>query len=364
MKRFFLNIYYFIRRIKNLLLVGANIAFFLSILSNLISPTIFVYIAPFGLLFFFLYIFHLLIFILYIKRKKRIAYPALILVILGSFFIRNTFNITFGNQDEGLKVMSWNVKNFDLYNWTKNKETRQQIFKQIKETNPDIIAIQEFYTNSTTFDNISALKNLGYTNYYFEPTYIQKDNDQWGLAIFSKYPLNQKKLLPSKGQKTKMNRTIRATVSTPIGKINVYAAHFQSIHLGYNDYSYIEDLKKEWKFYDITKTLNILQKIIPAYKYREDQVHTLLEDLDKNNSKTIVCCDLNDIPNSYSYHILSKQLKDSYKEKGFGLSNTVRIGLPLFRIDYIFVSNSLIVNGFEKTNTELSDHNFIVSYIK
>lgn len=364
MKNFFLKIYYFLRSIKNLILVGINILFALSIISNEVNPNSCVYVAPFGFMYFFLYIFHIVIFFLYFKRRKRIAIPALILLLIGSIYIRNTINVTFQNDKKGIKVMTWNVKNFDLYNWTNNLNTRKEIFKLIKEESPDILAIQEFYTNSSNFDNIGALKNLGYPYIYFQPTFSQSDHDQWGLAIVSKFPLKQKELLPEVNQKTKMNRTIKATATTPSGEIDIYTSHFQSIHLHYDDYNYIDKLKNDFHDYNSDKTYTIFQKIIIAYEYRVKQIETLVEDIHKNNHKAIVCCDLNDIPNSYSYHLLSKNLVDSYRKKGNGFSNTVSIVLPLLRIDYIFTTDNLMINGYQKINTNLSDHNIIISYIQ
>ena len=43
-----------------------------------------------------------------------------------------------------LKVMSFNVRLFDLYNWSQN-EKQNQIISFIKKENPDIICFQEYY---------------------------------------------------------------------------------------------------------------------------------------------------------------------------------------------------------------------------
>ena len=60
-----------------------------------------------------------------------------------------------------IKIMSFNVRLFDLYNWSKNKETQKAIFEFIKKENPDIIAFQEFYADDDNeFINVEKLKEI------------------------------------------------------------------------------------------------------------------------------------------------------------------------------------------------------------
>ena len=46
-----------------------------------------------------------------------------------------------------VKVMSFNVRLFDLYNWSNNRKTREEIIQFIRKENPDVIAFQEYYSN-------------------------------------------------------------------------------------------------------------------------------------------------------------------------------------------------------------------------
>jgi hypothetical protein len=47
--------------------------------------------------------------------------------------------------NEKIKVMSFNVRLFDLYNWTHNEEVKSKIIELIKKQKPDIICFQEYF---------------------------------------------------------------------------------------------------------------------------------------------------------------------------------------------------------------------------
>lgn len=356
-------IYQFFKRIKNLLILGIYLCFVLSMLAQIVSPSLSVFFAPFGLLFLPLLLLTLTIGVIYFRRNKWIAISAIILVAFSFKFLGNSIALNFNQEKKGLKVMSWNVKNFDLYNWTKNQETRQKMLTLIDSQDADVLCFQEFYNNPNSYNNIDALKKLGYQYISFFPTFSQKDGDQWGLAILSKYQLSNSKAITLSKKSSSLNHCVRADLTFENKKYTIFNAHMQSIHLDYTDLNYIEDVKKEISLIDKIKSWHILRKILGAYTHRQEQVGILAEEL-KASENVILCCDLNDIPASYAYQQLSKECNDAFKEKGFGLSHTISIGLPLYRIDYIFISPSIITNSYQRIETELSDHHMVISYLQ
>ena len=356
-------IYSFFKSIKNIILFILFTAFSFSIAAHIVSPQTTILFAPFGLGFIPLFLATLFVGIIYLKRNKWIAFAAFLLVGLSIKFLAGSIALNFSQKKEGLKVMSWNVKNFDLYNWTKNEETRQKMFKLIDSIDPDVLCLQEFYTNNKDRDNIAALKKLGYIDYSFFPAYSQKDGGQWGLAIFSKTPLQKSQSIQLNEKKSSTNQCVSTQLNHNGKKYSVYNAHLQSIHLDYEDLEYIEHVKKEWSILDKLKSWRVLYKILTAYKSRAQQLALLL-DRSSTSKNVILCCDLNDIPASHAYHVLSQRYQDAFCIKGLGLSNTISIGLPIYRIDYIFSSPNLTVNAYEKIENTLSDHHIVVSYIE
>jgi endonuclease/exonuclease/phosphatase family metal-dependent hydrolase len=75
-----------------------------------------------------------------------------------------------------------------------------------------------------------------------------------------------------------------------------------------------------------------------AFAMRARQAEILREHIAASPHPVIVCGDFNDTPLSYSYRLMSKGLKDSFMEKGWGLGTTYAGALPALRIDYILCS--------------------------
>ena len=356
-------IYSFFKSIKNTILFFLFVAFGFSLVAHIVSPETTILFAPFGLGFIPLFLVTSFVGIIYLKRNKWIALSAFLLVGLSFKFLAGSIALNFNQKREGLKVMSWNVKNFDLYNWTKNHETRQKMFELIDSLDADVLCLQEFYTDRDQYDNISALKKLGYSYHSFYPAYTQKDGSQWGLIILSKFELKNRRSISLNPKKSSMNQAVTAQLDYGGKNYTFYNAHMQSIHLDYKDLDYIKDVQEEWKFLDKIKSWNILYKILTAYKGRIQQLERLL-DGQTNSENIVLCCDLNDIPASYAYHLLSKNYQDAFKKKGLGLSNSISIGLPIYRIDYIFTSSNLEINSYERIENSYSDHHIIMSHLR
>jgi len=359
------NLIAFLRRIKNILLFFYFLGVLFSILANFVSPMTSVVIASFGLLFIPLFFGNLIILILYIKRDKTTALVSFLLLIISLKYAPRTMTYHSSQEKKGLKVMTWNVKNFDLYNWSKNAETRQNMANLIDTISPDVLCMQEFFTNNSELNNIELLKSKGLKYYSFYPSYSQKNKgNKWGLAIFSKYPMKNAKLIDINPQNSAMNQCMSAEIQFKDKNYKIYNAHFQSIHLDYDDYGYLENVKKKWNMLNYLNTWQIVYKITKAFKNRTNQVEAFLDKYNQtDNMSSILCCDMNDVPNSYSYCRISSVLTDAFTQKGKFLSNTISIFFPLYRIDYVFCSKDIKVNSYKRIETNLSDHHIVTAYL-
>ena len=180
--------------------VCTAVATVLSFMAAWISPEKIWWLALFGLGFEILFIINIL-FISYwlIVGNKRFILST-VLVILGLGKIFGIVQINFPSETENLlkekgyiKVMSFNVRLFNLYNWFHNAETRNQIFEFLQKESPDIICIQEFYSSDA---KDQLFKNDDSLRYYLkaafsqiEYTYSFRKTDHWGIATFSKLPI-------------------------------------------------------------------------------------------------------------------------------------------------------------------------------
>src|SRR5207248_5684833 len=91
-----------------------------------------------------------------------------------------------------LKIMSFNVRLFDLYNWFHNTETKQKIFNFLHHESPDIVCFQEYYHSDNKlshYTNNDVLPSVIPASYSHIEYNLTIHNDHWGIATYSKYPI-------------------------------------------------------------------------------------------------------------------------------------------------------------------------------
>ena len=74
--------------------------------------------------------------------------------------------------------------------------------------------------------------------------------------------------------------------------------------------------------------------------------------------------DLNDVPNSYTYFTISKNLQDVFLKKGWGIGRTYAYLAPTLRIDYILATKHFEVQQFKRITNQYSDHYMLVADLK
>ena len=263
-----------------------------------------------------------------------------------------------------LKVMSYNVQNFDLYNWNENLESRDKMMDLIKSENPDIVCFQEFYTEEqekSEFHNVKLLVNdMGFQHHHFVKTVTLKSVHHWGLAIFSKYPITNKEQVSFANAKN--NIVAVADIEVNGQMVRLFNTHLQSIHLGNKDLKYLNSIGVPANEEEAKKHLKsskaIITKLNEAYAKRSAQAQDLAYHISKTppNYHTIVCGDFNDTPASYAYRTIAQSLKDAFLEVGWGMGGTYAGPLPSFRIDYVLLDQALGVESFKIIPQKYSDH--------
>lgn len=303
------------------------------------------------------------LFLLYwIVRRKQQVYYTLIALLISMIHISKQFRIPLGSPDpapaQAFSLMSWNVKLFDLYNWSGNKETRAKMFELIKAQDPGVLCLQEFYSEDTgPFRNLDTLKSM--MNYPFASeayTITLRKTDHWGVATFSRYPIVHE------GKIVFNNRSNNICLYSDIvingDTIRVYNMHLQSINFGYADIRFVETMLSEEEAEDeLENSKNILRRMKRAYGRRAEQANAIAKHMRTCPHPMIICGDFNDTPISYTYRILADNMHDAFRESGSGFGKTFVNPLPIPRIDYIFHSTTLQSWEFHTITTEgMSDH--------
>lgn len=338
-------------------------ALLLSYASTWVSPATFIYPAFFGLAFPAVLLINL-VFLVYwfFFGKLRMLYSALPLV-LGFSYWNRCFNLYGSNATpatsvEQSKVMSYNVRLFDLYNWTDNNATRKKIFDFLKAEDADIICFQEFFNQEppTGFPTREELKEILRARHVAE-AYTHKliQRQYFGLAVFSVYPIIEKGEI--KFENDDNNNALWVDLKRKTDTLRVYNVHLSSIRFQAKDY---EALGQEPGPGQKKKNNQLEQRIYgrlkEAFVKRVEQTEKVLAHIQQSPYKTLVCGDFNDTPVSYCYSRFSQYLTDAFTVSGRGWGSTYTGGLPFLRIDYIWHTDRLNSTGFKVHDTKLSDH--------
>lgn len=344
----------------------ALIGLSLSYLASYVSPRTVWWLALFGLGYEIMLLINVAFVIYWLIARKKLYLYSLILVLLGIGKVFNIIQFNSISKDENilrtegqLKLISFNVRLFDLYNWFHNNETRNNIFTFLKAESPDIICFQEFYNTdrkAPEFKNSDTVKYYLNAKYsHIEYTITLRKTDHWGIATFSKYPIVKKQEVhfAQKGG----NIFIISDIKIGEDTIRVFNTHLESVHFGWNSYKFIENLNNDDVQQDELKGgITILRQLKKAFVKRATQVEILHDSIEASPYPVLVCGDFNDTPSSYSYEILADNLKDAYKVSGRGFGKTYTGPFPSFRIDYIFHDDKIETTAFRTIHENLSDH--------
>ncbi len=366
--------------LSKLLLILNSIAILLlcfSYLSIFTNPNTFWLFSLCGIAYPYILLANLIFIALWLIIKRKYALYSLFFILIGYNQIGKFYQFSGKSRpdkkEDLFKVMSFNVRLFDLYNynkdWSFNFEGRNQMFQFIRNESPDIACFQEyFHDSSNQFCTTDSLKKiLNTTNFYTHYPQVIRKTDHYGIAIFSRYPiLNTGVIDFGKGTN---NSAIFADIQKGDKTIRVYNAHLQSIKFGKEDYAIAENPDKNLnpkKNNDVNKTSKkILYKLKQAFLLRAEQSEKVAKHISESPFPVILCGDFNDTPTSYTYHKVSKKLTDCFVESGSGFGKSYAGKMPSFRIDYIFHDDHF--RGYEFTTHQTikaSDHYPISVWLK
>ena len=341
------------------------VAILLSIanLTIYISPEIFWPTAFLGLLFPFLLILTIALFFYWTIRLKKILILPVLALLISWNNVEHTFQIggkklsskelTRSNQTE-LKILTYNVQIFKLLGNAHFGEEQHQMFREIKQEDPDIICFQEFYINAEKGLSLSKLNGLLAAYPYRHLYWInQSSAAKYGIVIYSKHPLIKRSSITF--QKSH-NASIFADIKIGNDTLRIFNSHLQSIKFNKNNYQFISNQSKYNQKEKIKALQDISGRLKKAFIKRAHQANMLSEQIQKSPYPVIVCGDFNDTPVSYTYRKIKGNLEDTFVHAGKGFGNTYVGKFPSYRIDFVFHSNEMGTKTFYTPRFKYSDH--------
>jgi endonuclease/exonuclease/phosphatase family metal-dependent hydrolase len=319
---------------KLLFIVNSLLATMLliSFLSYYISPNTFSFISFLSLSIPFLIILNA-IFIVYwvLKFKKQFLLSTTTLLIgfqlITKFYSFSEKKVLLTND---LKVMSYNVRMFNLYNWIDEKKVDQKIYDFINKKSPDILCLQEFHPS----------KELD-IKYPYQYVKIRTNQNNFGHAIFSKYKIIKSGSLDFSNSS---KNEIYADIVKDKDTIRVYNVHLESLKI---------NPKEETLTQENSERLRI--RVENAFKKQTNQADLIILHQEKTTYKSIICGDFNNNAFSWVYNTLKTNKNDAFEIAGKGFGKTFDYKFP-FRIDFILTDERLEVNNFKTFEVNYSDH--------
>jgi len=244
---------------------------------------------------------------------------------------------------ESIRMLSYNMRGLSMIYIRQDAgirakiDTLYNVLTDLKEY-PDIICLQEAIKG----DLIAKRFGLDYS------VHAPKSS----LWLLSRYPILKNGQIEGAEESPS---TMWADIQTPQGILRVYNMHLFSNRVTNTTEELIQDLDLQNE-----NTWNNIRFIVSRYKYttkkRAKEASTIRTHMASCIYPAVLAGDGNDTPLSNTYKVLKTGLKDSFEEKGFGLSTTYESKLPLLRIDYVLGSPEIIFKDHFTHHIRYSDH--------
>lgn len=279
------------------------------------------------------------IFLLYwmIRVKKQLFLPLLVLL-LGFNHVTSLFVFSGSNDEENsgthFSVISYNVKQFNQYEWSEQLDIPERISQYLKEESPDLVGLQEYYTGALDIAQ----------NFPHKFIHLKEDSSEFGLAILSKYPIIDSGSMefPTRSN----NNGIFADVVMEKDTIRFITVHLQSF-----------GIKPELDRMEKEHSKRVFKGMGQTFVRQQDQLEIVLEVIGESPYRVILTGDFNNTPYSYIYReIRNNGMTDAFKAKGNGFGRTFDFDYFPLRIDYIMAEESIRTVDFKSTELPYSDH--------
>ena len=304
-------------------------------------------------------------FIFWLVLRKIWMLISVIILVIGWDSVKNIIPIHFTGPFRmeqlpgSFRLMTWNVEHFDILHHKTHPETKQKMLDLINEYHPDIACFQEMVAgeDKKAINNTSNFKEvLGFADYYYsyEFKYNFDNYHHFGIIIFSKFPIINRKTiesLPSDYNSTFQFVDLKIKKDT----IRVFNIHLQSLRFTQSNLNYLDN-PGIGSDSDLLQSKNVIRKLKAGFLKRSIQADRVKAELNHCTYPMVVCGDFNDVPQSYAYATIGKGLQNAFACKGTGIGRTFSAISPTLRIDNIFADRHFQIEQVIKIGQKLSDH--------
>lgn len=311
----------------------------------------------------------LLLFLIFRRHLPRAALPLIALVAAWP-----AINAVFGNPlrwpaqslaaRPQIKVLLWNVHGLGIYDLPEDPEVPRKMLQFIKEQDPDVVCLVEFYTNYGDAMKPHSEKFLtegGFRDFRFVWDNTIGAKVYIGMGMFSKLPVSAIEERWIAKNINLLQSDVRLDSAT---KIRIVTLHLESVGLADKEKDVLDAAGKTLPAAknSVRTTRRFMQRTITHFQNRARQADSVAAILAESPYPLIVCGDINDMPGSYAYTTVRGELDDAFAKYGKPFGRTYNRLLPTLRIDNIFYDpEAFRCVDFKTFRTTLSDHNPVLA---
>ena len=258
-----------------------------------------------------------------------------------------------------ITILTWNTHRMGDYKKPEQNEVLQYLLSQ----DADVVCLQEveLFKSDRYLTLPEVREALGHKYHYSYIDFARYDSwHQFGLMVWSKYPLINKQTLPYEWGG---NLSDRCDIVVGKDTIRLINNHLESYSFTSKD---LEEFDQKHNYEGLKATYyRLKEKWSRAIPRRNEQARVVRKEIETSPYPVIVVGDFNSIELSYAYWEISRGLHDAWRSlhpfqygatcehRGFGV-----------RIDYILSSDPIKPTACTVTKAGGSDHRPVVATLE
>src|SRR5574343_106360 len=314
-----------------------TIATFVAYTLLFLAPKAFPFLSVLTLILPFFLLLNFLFFVYWLLQLKRQMLLSGMVLLLGISFLHRFYKFSetnLPNEETDFKLMSYNVRLFNLYEWLPNDDVPFQISILLLDEQPDILCLQDYSPNDDVNVNM----------YKYKLIKLEGDRLKFGQAIYSKFKIINSGEIEFPNS---FNSVIYADILKDKDTLRVYSMHLESVKISADINEEMDEKRSKFIFKNISK----------AFSQQQHQSELIKEHYLSCHHPKIICGDMNNSAFSYVYRTIRGDLKDAFEEAGSGFGKSYNYKYYPARIDYIFVEKNIEVKEFSSLDFFIqSDH--------
>lgn len=250
------------------------------------------------------------------------------------------------DDTSSLRVMTFNVHAFKGCDGEMPADSGAARFVSlIRDERPDVISLEEFY-QPPRYALVDSLQRMGYVYHHGSRGRMA------GVVLFSRFPLTPIEV-GGRGE-------VCSDIDWQGDTLRFVSVHLNSYQLTADETHNLNSLS-----YSDTNVRSIFYKMRETIDQHEREWCEELSPMLANSPYPIVVAgDFNDTPASFLYQQMSKRLNDVFVKQGHGVVATYHAGVPSFRIDHVFCSDTFEVCAYKCIASDISDHDPVTTVLK